>query len=479
VDGNFEVAKDFEHIKKFLEERFWNRFVKEKIIDHFITNTTSELKEISKNNQELLISTIFLTFKTPYSKENFKKQADYYYKKKLPLKPPKNKYEERHKITGEWPNIFNPILTQDNKDKIFARHRSHFSQINKKLHRDHALSALYLLKIVYHGKLPNPLPVFLNKDELNKKVVTIYKKSDSKKSYTQIIKSLIMDHDEDIQNYYIINYSKGKSLIINDVDLVSNFRFWINIKWNQKLFEIFNFNKNYNRIEHIFHIERIFRSKMFNNELRYFGDIDFSKETPSFFKNNIYKYRKLLYSAFYKSHIHLITPTIFKNICMPIIRHEIFHDEINNKGKSKNEYRIKEKLLIYIHLNNLFEKNNGGRNMPSELPKYYDNLLSLLRGKIDYYQSDEDFAFGTGQLIRYLLKQSESNNKNHSMLEPFLQKLGNFNVFITQINRALKTYGHKIEMHYDTFDKMMSNSTSYKLEDGKSLKDLETILMVS
>lgn len=333
VDGNFAVEKDFEYIKKFLKELFWNRFVKEKIIDHFVTNTTNGLKEISKNNQELLISTIFLTFKTPYSKQNFKKQADYYYRKKLPLKPAKNRYEERHKITGEWPYIFNPILTQDNKGKIFSRHQSCFSQINKKLHKDHVLSALYLLKLVYNGKLPNPLPVFLNKAELNKKVVTIYQKSDFKKPYTQIIKSLIIDYDEDIQNYYIINYSKGKSLIINDVDLVSNFKFWVNIKWNQKLFEIFGINNNFDRIVHIFHIEQIFRSKMFNNELRYFGDIDFSKETPNFLKNNIYKYRKLLYSAFYKSHMHLITPTIFKDICMPIIRHEIVHDEINNKDK--------------------------------------------------------------------------------------------------------------------------------------------------
>lgn len=165
---------------------------------------------------------------------------------------------------------------------------------------------------------------------------------------------------------------------------------------------------------------------------------------------------------------------------MPSIRHTISHDATKNNGYSKNEFQIKEKLLIYIHLNKLFDKNNinfGGIDMPSALPRYYENLLNLLRGEIDYYQSDGDFAFGTGQLIRYLLDKSESSNKNHSMLEPFLQKLGNFDVFITQINRALKTYGHKIKMSYDTFDKIMSNSTSYKLEGNKTLKDLETILI--
>ena len=173
----------------------------------------------------------------------------------------------------------------------------------------------------------------------------------------------------------------------------------------------------------------------------------------------------------------MINPRILKDICLPVIRYEISHDETVN-NKSKNEYRIKEKLLLYIHLNQLFDKENinfGGIDMGSKLPEFHENLKKLLREEISYYQTDEDFAYGTGQLIRYLLEKSESGNKNHSMFNPFLQKLGNFDVFITQINRALKTYGHKVEMHFDTFDTMMSNTTSYKPE--KSLKELETILI--
>ena len=171
---------------------------------------------------------------------------------------------------------------------------------------------------------------------------------------------------------------------------------------------------------------------------------------------------------------------------MPVIRYEISHDETNKNGFSKNENKIKEKLLIYIHLNKIFDienKNFGEIDMGSKLPELHENLKELLRDNTlnyqnqeSHYQSDEEFAYGTGQLIRYLLEQSESGNKNHSMFNPFLQKLGDFDVFISQINRALMTYGHKIKMHYDTFDKMMSNSALYKLKE-KTLKELETLLI--
>lgn len=474
IDDNFEIEKDFDHIKNYLENRFWDTFFEKDIVSHFITNGKNDSKEISKENKALLTNTIFLTFKTPYIKNNLERQTNFYYKKRLSLKESKNDYEKCHTITGEWPYIFNPILTQDNERKIFSRHQSHFTLINKKLHSENIIAAMNLLKLLYNGMLPNPIPIFLDNDELNKKVISIYKRGNIKK-YTQIIKSLIKDHGEDLQNYYIISYSKGQSLIINDVDLISSFNFWINIEWNHKLFEIFDIKIPYAKVEHIFHLEKKFRNTIFNiNKLKYFDDIDFPQEIPNFQKNNIYKYRKLLYDAFYKSNLHLITTKIFKDICLATIRYEISHDDSNHR---KNDNLIVEKLMIYIHFYKLFDTKKGEIDMPSKLPQYYNNLLSLLRGEIDHYQSAEDFAFGTGQLIRYLLKQSESSNTNHSMFTPFLQKLGNYNVFIMQINRALRTYGHKIEMNDDIFDKIMSNSTGYQLDSDKSLKELETTLI--
>jgi len=392
------------------------------------------------------------------------------------------------------PYTLNSFINNANENKIFLKHLTAFNKYNY-YHKKEFDELLEDFKPAIK-RLPNPLPIFIVKSELNDKFIKIFK-NDKSKGYKEIISELFRTHKEDLNNYYLFN---GNSVAINDFDYVSSFSYEIDRLGTNEYFKLFFLKKFEYKIENIFDLEKIISKKFLfkinrDNKAQfellntnYFSDkLDAGKgnEIPAFMENNTYKYRKLLYDAFYKSRLHLITANIFKKICMPVIRYEISHDETNTKGYSKNEYsknefRIKEKLLIYIHLNKIFDKNNinfGGIDMSSELPRYYENLLKLLRGEIEYYQSDGDFAFGTGQLIRYLLEQSKSDNKNHSMFEPFLQKLGNFNVFITQINRALKTYGHKIEMHYDTFDKMMSNSTSYKLEDGKSLKDLETILI--
>ena len=341
-DGVFEVEPDFDHIKNFFKISFWDLFVKKDIISNYITKKEDDSFEISKENRELLTEPVFVTFITKYYEKNIQKQKEFYLKKKLFLKEPKN-HEKRLNITGKWPYLFNPILTQDNKDKFFSRHLSHYSKINLKQRFDDILKAIDLLKLAYNDKLPNPLPVFIDNDELNRKVVTLYKQSVVKKSYSQIIKSLFIDHGEDLQNYYIINYSKRKSLIINDVDFVPSFTFWMAINWNENVFKVFEI-KNYQKIDHIFHLEQIINTKIFNRELRYFGDIAFSKKLPLFQKNNIYKFRKRFYDCFYKSRLDLISPKIINDIFMQTIRYEICHDKTNKTNSSENERKIKEKL---------------------------------------------------------------------------------------------------------------------------------------
>lgn len=364
--------------------------------------------------------------------------------------------------------------------KLFNLHRSSFFKSNLLLERSNGILLNEFLNAT--DFLPKILPIFIDKEELNFKVIKLFNKEDKKRGYKEIISDFAYDNEEDLQNYYLLNFSKNE---IKDMDFVSSFKFKQNVIWSKQLISLFFLKLPKNSILHfaeqnIFFIEKLIKEYFFYKKLSYFGTIKKTEQTPDCLIKNYYKYNELLYSAFYKSRLHLITANIFKDICIPIILYEISHDEINNKGKSKNEFSIIQKLLIYIQLNKLFDKENknlGGIDMSSELPKYYGNCLKLIKGEIDHYQSDQDFAFGTGQLIRYLLEQSESSNKNHSMFIPFLQKLGNYDVFITQINRTMMTYGHKIKMHYDTFDKLMSNTTSYKLGNGKSLKGLETMII--
>ena len=458
----------------------------------FVQQIIEKIKETYLNEQALETSESFLKklnkkkliIYFDVDKALYNKTSDIYKQQRGGLKQtiPTINYQDA-------PYTLNSFINNANENKIFLKHLTAFHKYNYY----HKKEFDELLKDVKPAikVLPNPLPIFIVKSGLNGKFIKIFK-NDKSKGYKEIISELFRTHKEDLNNYYLFN---GNSVAINDFDYVSSFSYEIDRLGTNKYFKLFPLKNFEYKVENIFDLEKIISKKFLfkikrDNKAQfellntnYFSDkLDAGKGNaiPAFIENNIYKYRKLLYDAFYKSRLHLITANIFKDICMPVIRYEISHDETNSKGCSKNKYRIIEKLLLYINLNKQFDKNNinfGGIDMPSELPKYYDNLLSLLKDEIDHYQSDEDFAFGTGQLIRYLLEQSKSDNKNHSMFEPFLQKLGNFNVFITQINRALKIYGYKIKMNYDTFDKMMSNSTNYKLEAGKSLKELETILI--
>jgi len=460
-----------------------NEFVQQIIEKIKKTYLTKEDLETSKSFFKKLKGKKLLVY-FDIDKKLYKKASDIYRQKKGGLKKsvPTIDYQNSQYTV-------NKFLNNDNEDKIFLKHLTAFNKYNY-YHKKEFNELLEDFKPAIK-ELPNPLPIFIVKSELNDKFIKIFK-HDKNKGYKEIISELFKTYKNDLNNYYLFN---GNSLAIKDFDYVSSFNYELSRLDTNEYFKLFNLNSFQFKVETIFDLEKIINKNFLFKIKRegkaqfellgtnYFNDnLDAGKgyEIPVFIENNIYKYRQRLYDCFYKSRLYLITANIFKNICMPVIRYEILHDETNSNGFSKNEFRIKEKFLIYIHLNKLFDKNNinfGGIDMPSELPRYYDNMLNLLRGKIDYYQSDEDFAFGTGQLIRYLLEKSESSNKNHAMFDPFLQKLGNFNVFITQINRALKTYGHKIKMNYDIFDKMMSNSTSYQLKNGKTLKDLETILI--
>lgn len=522
ISKNCEIRKNkiVNHVKAlkkdFLDE--YNTETKESAkicINVFVSIAFDILRSIKQINDKILfesddgnISTIIEAISSAYvDKSSFKTSEKFYKKlnkKRLLLYFDINKQfysetsEQYFKAKGGLKKsistipyqgnsyIINSFCNNDNQKKPFLKHLSAFYKYNY-FHRKENDELLNNFKEIL-TLLPKPLPIFILKPELNKKYITLFK-NDSKRKYKEIISDLYKNHKDDLNNYYLFNGNKKE---IFDFDYVSSFDFDIKSSLNHSIIDLFkNVNLSF-EIKNIFDLERnisesfLFKIKKDNQrqfgilEANYFNEkIVPGKEylLPSFIRNNIYKYRKKLYNSIYKSRIYLISHSILKDICIPVIHYEIANDESENKV-SKNEKTIIRKILLYILLNKIFDSENlGGIDMASTLPMLYDNCLQLVKGELDYYESDEDFAFGTGQLIRYLLELSESNNKNHSMFNPFLQKLGNFDLFISQIKRSMMTYAHKIKMNYTTIDRLLSNTTSYSLREGNSLKDMETVLI--
>ena len=76
-------------------------------------------------------------------------------------------------------------------------------------------------------KLPNIVPIFIDKEELNGEFVRIFSK-DTKQSFREVIRQLFELHKENISNYYLINWANRGGIIINDVDYVSSFKYQLN-----------------------------------------------------------------------------------------------------------------------------------------------------------------------------------------------------------------------------------------------------------
>ncbi len=460
--------------------------------DNFLNSFYSKFKElfIDEDNKIkyegfLKNASVFLLVEDEGFNENdLQDRIEKYYEKKLPLKE-----NERE---GEY--ILNPILSQDNDDKIYMRHRTSFFQRNKLILGNDVIKVIDLFKLLHNKKVPSPLPVFIDKEELNKKVITLFR-SGKKDSYKKIISFLVKDYKEDIGDYYLLYYQEissqnGKKIIINDFDFVSSYKFYLDKCYriiNAEFFDLKDEDlKNNGKIENLFDFEDIF-DEFLDRKLKknYFVEKIKSEDNKNDKSNenntnaetivNIYKYRKILYDTFYKGKLYLITAKMVKDICLPSVYCEIL------KGEEGYSYKkAKELLLYYFLLNDIFDKeykNTGGRKMSSRLKEYYEGLEKLLNNDTDGFENDGQFAFGLGQAIYYILSQSESHNKNHAMIIPFLQKLNNYFLFIEQLKSVFKSYSYKISMNNNKFNKLMSYITGYELENENDFKNLETIIL--
>jgi CRISPR-associated protein Csh1 len=168
---------------------------------------------------------------------------------------------------------------------------------------------------------------------------------------------------------------------------------------------------------------------LFNNSLvkikdgkystNYFGDIDpnyvIGKEIMC---QLILKYRKAFYDYIYKSQNKALTCGMFDDIMLNSILSNIRYDEIKTKCEYNNS--IKRKLNIWFSLYNLFNNNNNNI-MASKVTDLLTKMRAVAKGEANI-ETKEEFAFGAGQIVSYLIDRSAASNKTYALLEPYLQK---------------------------------------------------------
>jgi CRISPR-associated protein Csh1 len=160
---------------------------------------------------------------------------------------------------------------------------------------------------------------------------------------------------------------------------------------------------------------------------------------------------------------------MFDDICIPIIKEQI---KLNDDWSKT--YKIKEKLSLYISLYKNFHK---GENLATEIIDLREKIGNILEKDEVHLENDKEFAYASGQLIRYILNKNESATKTHSLLDIFISKnnAGDFKLVIAQ---QIQKYSHAFKFFnsHGWFDKLVSEVMAYQLEQ-KTIKSLVPLIM--
>lgn len=378
-----------------------------------------------------------------------------------------------------------------NINKPFLRHKTAPFNFNYKVEGITAKKIYNFFQLQSWNKiLPNPLPLFVDKKELNGEVISLYN-NEGKRNYSEIVKDLIENHKVNLENYYLIFFhNRYKKSRIVDLDFVPVFKYYFDKKIKIKpLFNIYTKNKGYllnsHTIENIFDLEKLLNNNLFlqfpNNSTKGYGILKTnffsSKIQPSkgyeitdTIINLLYKYRKAIYDYIYKSRRQSINSPMFDDMMIHSILDDIMHDE-----DYKNEYSIKQKLNIWFSLYNFFNHNNKNReDMASKIPELTEQCKKTANEGASLSDKPEEFAFAAGQILYFLFTKSKSSNKSHALLEPFLQK-SKASLLQDAITNTINTYKHEIDFGKSRFENLAREVLAY--ETNVNMKSLQRYLL--
>ncbi|MEO9144579.1 MAG: hypothetical protein ABI237_03400 [Ginsengibacter sp.] len=329
------------------------------------------------------------------------------------------------------------------------------------------------------SSFPKPLPIFIDKKELNRKVINIFEK-DKKLTFADIFERIYATNegieDGDLQNYYLLYAQKIiGGFEIKDLEFVPSFNYIL----NYKIEHVFDTVKKLPFvINTIFDFQRIIIGELFDNCLikfdekegrftnNYWGEVKekFCKSTNNF--RLILQYRKAFYDFVYKSMRQAITGRMLNDIILSGVVDALKDEKFRTKNPAKEE-RIKTLLNIYFNLNQHFDTNNNNftkinTSMATKTKELISYAQELVSNDDKHFEENEDveFAFCFGQLVFYLLSQSEASKKTHSLLLTYLQK-PDFNLLKQKAKEDATKYSYRISFHNKKFNKMCGEVFGY------------------
>ena len=409
------------------------------------------------------------------SLNDYKKAHDCYLKDKL-----YNKGEFNKTVNGILYGV-SGFLNGLNDKKLFLVHRTACMDegLCGRISFEEALLLDKFQSLILRKVLPNPLPIAVNQLE-NKLFLNLFHENETPLSYRELIKSLFEQHEiKELSEFYLLNYSKAKDIVINDIDFVPMFRYYFDkpllienvMLAGYKRDEIFEEERDI-ILKDIFSFEYVVVREIFNNCLvmikkdgsyksLYFGEVDLSKRSDNgkfLIYQLIMKYRYAFYEYIYKSKQNAINVLMFDEMMFTSILASIKNEEVKSRFSFNNV--IKRKLNIWFSLYNLFNNNDKKKEvMASNVTDLMSKMRIVAKGEA-VLETPEEFAFAAGQLVSYLMDKSVASEKNYSMLEPYLQKTKSKHLQ-DAIAHVFSQYKHAVSIYGKAFKALASNVLTY------------------
>ena len=368
-----------------------------------------------------------------------------------------------------------------NDKKLFLVHRTACMDegLCGRISFEEALLLDKFQSLILRKVLPNPLPIAVNQLE-NKLFLKLFHENETPLSYRELIKSLFEQHEiKELSDFYLLNYSKAKDIVINDIDFVPMFRYYFDkpllienvMLAGYKRDEIFEEERDIS-LKDIFSFEYVVVREIFNNCLvmikkdgsyksLYFGEVDLSKRSDNgkfLIYQLIMKYRYAFYEYIYKSKQNAINVLMFDEMMFTSILASIKNEEVKSRFSFNNV--IKRKLNIWFSLYNLFNNNDKKKEvMASNVTDLMSKMRLVAKGEA-VLETPEEFAFAAGQLVSYLMDQSVASDKTYSMLEPYLQKTKSKHLQ-DAIAHVFSQYKHAVSIYGKAFKALASNVLTY------------------
>ena len=107
--------------------------------------------------------------------------------------------------------------------------------------------------------------------------------------------------------------------------------------------------------------------------------------------------------------------------------------------------------------------------------RYIDIRNSLSRkNKADGYSqidSESEYYYAGGQLVRYYISLSKSNDKNHSLANPFFY-VANDGVLKKRLEQLFKKYNYAIKISANRYNKLYAMIIAYITEGKVNSEDI-------